>query len=86
LNSLELLIVGFILLIGSIVCIILNKNQRFTKNDKINTSLNIFNIYNLLINSFFLRRQNLVNQNMQKISLNIFKKIKKKKEMFINKE
>ncbi len=85
-NNLELVLIGFILLIGSVICVNFNKMQRLNRNKKINDQMNIFNIFNFLSNNIFMRRQNMVYQNLTKAVLKIFKRLKKKKNVKITKE
>jgi hypothetical protein len=73
-NSLELIIVGFILLIGSVVCINL---YRINKNTRVESYSNFFSFFNFFkdsVNFIFIRKQNLNNQNIQTPSNKIFKK------------
>jgi hypothetical protein len=85
-NNIELLIIGFLLLIGSVVCVNINRYQRLNKNYKVNDTLSLSNIYNHLVNTVFMRKQNMTAQNMLKASLNIFRKSKKKKNVKIETE
>lgn len=74
LNSVEFIIVGLLLLFGSVVCVNLhqiNKNVRSQSN--YNSSL-AFNFFLDFTSFLFLRRQNLVKQGNTKASLKIFKK------------
>ena len=74
LNSLEFIIVGILLLIGSIVCVnvyLFNKNVRVQNN---NSFLKIFNFFLDFSSFFFLRNQNLIKQGNNKASLKIYKK------------
>jgi hypothetical protein len=73
-NSFEFICVGLLLLIVSLVCVNLN---RFNKNFKLNNYYNLFTIFdffNDFINFFFLRKQNLVDQEINPASTRIFKK------------
>jgi hypothetical protein len=83
-NNLELVLVGFLLLIGSVICVNLNKYQRGDKNSKVSGDMTLLNIFNHLANSVFVRKQNMVSQNILKASLNIFKKNKKNKKTKVN--
>jgi hypothetical protein len=83
-NNIELVIVGFLLLVGSVICVNLNKYQRSNKNSKINEEMTLSNIFNHLVNSVFIRKQNMVSQNIFKASLNIFKKNKKQKKVTVS--
>ena len=65
-NSFEFLVIGFFLLIGSMVCINLNKYLNNIKNDKYVDFLKLFNIFSDSVNILFLRKQNLIFQENQK--------------------
>lgn len=74
LNSLEFIIVGTLLLVGSIVCVnvyLFNKNVRLQNN---NAFLKIFNFFLDFSSFFFLRNQNLIKQGNNKASLKVYKK------------
>lgn len=68
-NFIELLIVGFILLLGSIVCIYLYKFTTSVKEQNYHTFLSIFNFFDDMSGFFFMRRQNLIKQGNVKASL-----------------
>lgn len=73
-NSLEFILLGLLLLFVSLVCVNLNK---FNKNFKLNNYYNLFTIFDFFfdfINFFFLRKQNLVDQENSSSSTRIFKK------------
>ena len=73
-NSVEFVIVGMLLLVGSIVCInlfLFNKNIR-TQN--YNSFFKVFNFFLDLSSFLFLKKQNLIKQGNTKASLKIFKK------------
>ena len=73
-NSVELLLIGFILLIGSVVCVLLNRIQKFSKNNNLlNFFFKISDILNYK-NFFFLRKQNVNKQSFYNPSLRVFKK------------
>lgn len=75
-NNFELLILGLFLLVGSVICVLLNKKQHQIKLyllGKVNYLLN----YLMKFNSFwFLRKQNLTNQANFNPSLRMFNKKK----------
>lgn len=75
-NSIEFLLIGFFLLIGSVVCVQLNKTQKNLKLQKIQPFLQVFNISFDFINYVFMRKQNLTNQTNAHSTLRIFKKKK----------
>ena len=73
-NSVEYIIIGLLLLLGSVICVnlyILNKNIR---SQNYLNFFNIFDFFNDFSSFFFLRRQNLIKQGNNKSSLKIFKK------------
>ena len=74
LNSLEFIILGFLLLFASMICVNLNK---FTKNLKFNNYydfLTLFDFFNDFVNYTFLRKQNLNDQTITNNSIRFFKK------------
>lgn len=73
-NSLEFLMIGFILLIGSIVCVNLNKIYKNLRIFKYSNYFKIFDYFKDYINFTFIRKQNLTNQTMSVASIRIFKK------------
>jgi hypothetical protein len=73
-SSFEFLIIGFLLLIASLVCVNLNK---FNSNLKLNSYYDFFVIFDFFedfLNFSFLRKQNLIDQTIQKSSIRFFKK------------
>jgi len=77
-NSLEFVSVGLLLLFASLVCVNLNK---FNKNFKLNNYYDLFTVFDFFfdfINFFFLRKQNLVDQESSPSSTRTFKKKSKK--------
>jgi len=73
-NSIEFLLVGLILLVGSLVCVNLNKLQKSIKIFKYSIYFNIFDYFKDFINFTFMRKQNLVHQTLNPASIRIFKK------------
>jgi len=73
-NSVEFLLVGFILLVGSLICVNLNKLQKSIKVFKYSIYFNIFNYFKDFINFTFMRKQNLVDQTLNPASIRVFKK------------
>jgi hypothetical protein len=74
LNNFEFLCIGFLLLVGSIICVnlyIVNKNSRV---QNYNSFLSIFNFFLDMCGFYFLRKQNLIKQGNSKASLKIFLK------------
>jgi len=73
-NGVEFLLIGFLLLVGSVVCVnlyLMNKNIR---TQGVNNYLTLFNFYLDFTNFIFLRKQNLIKQGNNKASLKLFKK------------
>lgn len=73
-NSLEFVLIGLILLIGSLIVVNLNKLNKNVKYPKYNSFLEIFNFFKNWINSFFVRKQNLTDQEMAYASTRSFGK------------
>lgn len=73
-NSVEFIIIGLILLVGSVVCVNLNKLQKSIKLFKYSLYFNIFDYFKDLLNYTFMRKQNLTTQTMNPSSVRIFKK------------
>ena len=73
-NSFELLILGFILLIASLVCVNINKFNRQIKSNNYQSFLSLFDFFEDFSKFFFLRKQNLTDQNLSNPSTRIFKK------------
>jgi hypothetical protein len=74
LNNIELIFIGFLLLIGSIICVNL---YQVNKNSRVQNYKSFFNIFNFFLDmcSFvFLRKQNIIKQGNTKPSLKIFLK------------
>jgi hypothetical protein len=73
-NSLEFIILGLLLLFASVVCVNLNK---FNRNYKVNNYYNLltlFDFFNDFVKFFFLRKQNLVDQEVHIAATRSFKK------------
>jgi hypothetical protein len=73
-NSLEFLIIGSILLIGSIICVNLHKMNKNKRVESYGNFLTFFNFFKDSVNYIFTRKQNLHNQNIATPSTKIFKK------------
>jgi len=74
LNSIEFLIVGWLLLIGSLSCVNLNRFQKFFKLTTYYVFLKKFKLYQNFVDFSFIRKQNLNLQTFKKPSLKVFKK------------
>jgi len=73
-NSLEFLIIGVILLVGSVICVNLHKTNKNKRIESYGNFLTFFNFFKDSVNYIFTRRQNLHNQNIATPSTKIFKK------------
>lgn len=74
-NNIEFIIIGFLLLLGSIICINMyyaNKNTSFFK---FFSFINFIDFFKDFINFSFLRKQDLNNQSKKNYFLKILKKI-----------
>jgi hypothetical protein len=75
LSGFEFLLVGFLLLVGSVICVNLYSVSRLVRTQNFSKFLNIFNFFLDFTTSIFIRRQNLVKQASAKAALKLFKKI-----------
>lgn len=73
-NGVEFIFIGFLLLIGSVICVNLYQMSKNVRVQNYNSFLSVFNFFNDFTSFFFLRRQNLIKQGNTKASLKIFKK------------
>lgn len=74
LNGVEFLIVGFLLLVGSVICVTLYLTNKNVRVQSIDNYLLVFNFFSDFTSFFFLRKQNLIKQGNNKASLKLFKK------------
>ena len=74
LNSIEFILIGFLLLIGSVLCVSLYQTNKNVRTQSYNNFLTVFNFFSDFSSFFFLRRQNLIKQGNTKSSLKLFKK------------
>jgi hypothetical protein len=74
LNSVEFILIGFLLLLGSVLCVSLYQTNKNIRTQSYNNFLTIFNFFSDFSSFFFLRRQNLIKQGNTKPSLKLFKK------------
>jgi len=74
LNSLEFLIVGFLLLVGSVICVNLYQVNKNIRVQNYSSFLGVFNFFTDFLSFYFLRRQNLIKQGNTKAALKVFKK------------
>lgn len=75
-NSVEFIVMGYLLFIASIVAVSLNKIQKDNKINSQASFLKLFNYFSSFLNYSFLRKQNLNEQNMYNSNIRIFKKKK----------
>ena len=73
-NVCEFILVGAILLIGSVFCITLFKINSVIATHNYTNFFKVFNFFNNFLNFFFVRKQNLLKQGFSKESLRFFKK------------
>lgn len=73
-NSFEFIMVGFILLVGSLVCVNLNRLQKSIKIYKYSNYFNVFDFFKDFLNYTFMRKQNLLDQTNVSSNIRIFKK------------
>ena len=74
LNAFEFLLVGILLLVGSVICVNLYLILKTTQHQNYNSLLCLFSFFNDFLNFSFLRKQNLTKQSVVKASLKLFKK------------
>lgn len=73
-NSIEFITIGLILLVGSVVCVNLNKIQKSMRVYKYSSYFNMFDFFKDFLNFTFMRKQNLNNQTLNPASIRVFKK------------
>lgn len=73
-NSYEFLVIGFLLLVGSMICVNLNKFLKSAKTYGYSDLFSVFNIFKDFFKMFFMRKQNLVNQETQPASTRLFRR------------
>lgn len=74
LNNVEFVVIGFLLLVGSFVCVNLYVVNKNTRSQNYKSFFNVFNFFLDMCSFYFLRKQNLVKQGNVKPSLKIFLK------------
>ena len=72
LNNIEFIFIGFLLLIGSIICVNLHSVNKNTRVQNYKSFFNVFNFFTDMCSFFFLRKQNIIKQGNTKPSLKIF--------------
>lgn len=73
-NGVEFIFIGFLLLIGSVICVNLYQMNKNIRVQNYNNFLTIFNFFSDFSNFLFFRKQNLTKQGNTKASLKIFRK------------
>lgn len=73
-NSFEFIIVGLLLLIASVVCVNLNKFNRNIKSNNYYELISLFDFFDDFVKFIFMRKQNLVDQEISSSSTRMFKK------------
>jgi hypothetical protein len=73
-NFFEFIIIIFFLLIGSLICVNLNKINKFNKTFNYVDMFTVFDFFKDFTKFIFLRKQNLVDQEIHPSSARIFKK------------
>lgn len=74
LNSFEFILIGFLLLIGSVACVNLFKINKLNRIVVFDSFFKVFNFFKDFSEYVFMRKQNLVKQNNASSSTRIFKK------------
>lgn len=74
LNSFEFLLVGFLLLIGSVACVMLFKSNKINRVLNYDFFFKVFNFFIDFVDYLFIRKQNLMRQNNAIPATKIFKK------------
>ena len=73
-NVFEFILVGFLLLVGSVICVNLYQISKSSGVQNLNTFFQKFNFFTNFIVYYFLRKQNLTKQSNSKNFTKIFKK------------
>lgn len=73
LNGVEFLFIGFLLLIGSVVCVNLYQMNKNIRSQSYSSFFSVFNFFSDFSSFYFLRKQNLTKQGNTKASLKVFK-------------
>ena len=77
-NSFEFIIVGLLLLIASLICVNLNKFNRNIKSNNYYELISMFDFFDDFVKFIFMKKQNLVDQEISSSSTRVFKKKLKK--------
>ncbi len=73
-NVFELLLIGFLLLIGSVICVNLYQHMKTITRQNYSNFLKIFEFFNDFVTFGFLRIQNIIKQGNTKANLKVFQK------------
>jgi len=73
-NGVEFILIGFLLLIGSVICVNLYRFNKDVRVQSYNNYFTLFNFFTDFTSFFFLRKQSLIKQGNNKASLKVFKK------------
>lgn len=73
-NAVEFVFIGFLLLVGSVICVNLYQINKNVRTRTYTDFLTIFNFFIDFSSFFFLRKQNLTKQCNSKTALKVFKK------------
>jgi hypothetical protein len=71
-NAVEFILIGFLLLVGSVVCVNLYNINKNTRIQPYNNFMKIFSVFTNFVNFIFLKKQNLTKQSSIKASLQLF--------------
>jgi len=74
LNNFEFIFIGLLLLVGSLVCVNLNKFSKLNKINSFNELFLVLDFFKDFVKFIFMRRQNLIDQENYKSATRIFKK------------
>jgi len=73
-NNLEFIIIVLFLLIGSLICVNINKLNRLNRTLNYNDLFLVFDFFKDFVKFIFMRKQNLVDQEIHPASTRVFKK------------
>jgi len=73
-NGVEFIFIGFLLLVGSVICVNLYQMNKNVRTQSYQNYLSVFYFFTDFTSFFFLRKQNLTKQGNTKASLKVFKK------------
>jgi hypothetical protein len=74
LNSIEFILIGFLLLVGSVVCVNLYAINKGIRAQVYTNYLSVFNFFTDFVNFSFIKKQNLIKQGNSKASSTVFSK------------